>query len=50
MNSVPSKGDSWSRRGAEGRRTQSHPSLGLEHPGLGAPSNPGGADRGEVAS
>ena len=49
VNGVTTKGDSWSRRGPEGK--------GLENPGLGALSHradqgagPGGADRGEVTS
>ena len=33
MNGVASRGDSWGCRGPEGRMTQCHPSLGLEHPG-----------------
>ena len=38
MHGVASTGDSWGCRGPEGKRTQCHLSLGLEHPGRGAPS------------
>ena len=39
VDGVASKGDSWARRGPEGKRKQCGPSLRLEHPGMGALSH-----------